>query len=235
MGFLMNIYGFNKTTLLDYPGKLAASVFLGGCNFRCPYCHNSELVFLPESIEQIEESTIFNVLNARKGILEGVCISGGEPTLSRDLERFILKIKSLGFLVKLDTNGSNPNTIKELVHNNLIDYIAMDIKNTKNKYTHTIGNNYTNLSAISESVDFLLSGLTDYEFRTTVVKELHTPSDLLDIGIWIKGAKAYYLQAYEDRESVISPGYSSYSKKEMLEFLTILKPYAQTVQLRGVD
>lgn len=231
----MNIYGFNKTTLLDYPGKLAATVFLGGCNFKCPYCHNSELVFLPESIETIEETTVLEVLNARKGILEGVCISGGEPTLSSDLERFILEIKSLGFLVKLDTNGSNPNTIKELVTNNLIDYIAMDIKNTKIKYNHTSGSNHINLAAISESIDFLLSGLIDYEFRTTVVKELHTPADLLDIGIWIKGAKAYYLQTYEDRESVITPGYSSYSKNEMYEFLAMLKPYAQTVQLRGVD
>lgn len=231
----MNIYGFNKTTLLDYPGKLAATVFLGGCNFRCPYCHNSDLVFLPESAEQIDESTVLKVLSTRRAILEGVCISGGEPTLSHDLERFILEIKNLGYLIKLDTNGSNPNTIKDLVKYDLIDYVAMDIKNTKNKYMLTSGYNHINLSSISESVDFLLSSLIDYEFRTTVVKELHTPSDLLGIGEWIKGAKAYYLQSYEDRETVISPGFSSYSKEEMHEFLIMLAPYAQTVQLRGVD
>lgn len=231
----MNIYGFNKTTLLDYPGKLASTVFLGSCNFRCPYCHNSDLVFLPDTMEIIDEETVLNVLNSRKSILEGVCISGGEPTLSPGLGVFIEKIKSLGFLVKLDTNGSNPKKIKELVHSGLIDYIAMDIKNTKDKYIYTTGVNHMNLSAVCESVDYLLSGCIDYEFRTTVVKELHTPSDLIHIGEWIKGAKAFYLQSYEDSESVISPGFCSYSKKEMHDFCNMLKPYAELVQLRGID
>lgn len=231
----MKIYGFNKTTLLDYPGKLAATVFLGGCNFKCPFCHNSSLVFLPASLDIISEDTIINTLIARKGILEGVCITGGEPTLSPDLGAFIKKIKDLGFLVKLDTNGSNPARLKELVHMGLVDYVAMDIKNTKEKYKYTAGLSSSNLNSIWESVDFLLSGNVDYEFRTTVVKELHTPSDLLDIGVWIKGAKAFYLQAYEDSGDVIVPGFSSYSKKELHEFCDMLQPYAQTVKLRGVD
>lgn len=231
----MNIYGFNKTTLLDYPGKLAATVFLGGCNFRCPFCHNSSLVFLPDSLDIISEDTIFHTLNTRKGILEGICITGGEPTLSADLGDFINKIKSLGFLVKLDTNGSNPKKLKELVHMGLIDYVAMDLKNTKEKYKFTAGLGSLALDSIWESVDFLLSGSVDYEFRTTVVKELHTSSDLLDIGVWIKGAKAFYLQAYEDSGEVIAPGFSSYSKKEMHNFCDMLQPYAQTVKLRGVD
>ncbi len=231
----MNIYGFNKTTLLDYPGKLAATIFLGGCNFRCPFCHNSSLVFLPDSLEIIKEETIFHTLNARKGILEGICITGGEPTLSPDLCEFITKIKNLGYLVKLDTNGSNPKKLKELVTMGLIDYVAMDIKNTKEKYRSSAGLGSLALPPILESVDYLLSSPVSYEFRTTVVKELHTSKDLFDIGLWIKGAKAYYLQVYEDSEDVINPGYSSYSPKEMHAFCHMLKPYAQTVSLRGID
>lgn len=231
----MNIYGFNKTTLLDYPGKLAATIFLGGCNFRCPFCHNSSLVFLPESLEIINEDIIFQTLKARKGILEGVCITGGEPTLSPDLCEFITNIKNLGYQIKLDTNGSNPKKLKELVQMGLIDYVAMDIKNSKEKYISSAGLGSFSLSSILESVDYLLSGPVSYEFRTTVVKELHTSKDLLDIGGWINGARAYYLQAYEDSKEVISPGFCSYSKKEMHELCNMLKPYAKTVNLRGVD
>ncbi|MFV0341791.1 MAG: anaerobic ribonucleoside-triphosphate reductase activating protein [Anaerocolumna sp.] len=231
----MNIYGFNKTTLLDYPGKLAATIFLGGCNFRCPFCHNSSLVLLSDSLERIDEDSIFHTLNTRKGILEGVCITGGEPTLSPGLDHFMQKIKDLGLLIKLDTNGSNPEKLKELVHRGLVDYIAMDIKNTKEKYLTTAGLSSFHTQSIFESVDFLLAGTVAYEFRTTVVKELHTPSDLLEIGNWIKGATAYFLQAYEDSPNTISPGFTCYSKKELHELCHMLKPYVQNVNLRGVD
>lgn len=231
----MNIYGLNKTTLLDYPGKLAATIFLGGCNFRCPFCHNSSLVFLPKTIEKISEENVFQFLHARRNILEGVCITGGEPTLTPNLEQFISKIKDLGYNVKLDTNGSNPYVLKDLVHKGLIDYVAMDIKNSKEKYKLTTGNALLDLTPICESVNFLLSGDVDYEFRTTVVKELHTPSDIQNIGKWIEGAKALYLQAYEDSKDVISPGYSSYSKTQMQEMVGLLHSYVQNTQLRGID
>ncbi|MDF2871963.1 MAG: hypothetical protein K0R05_3538 [Anaerocolumna sp.] len=234
-GVIMKIHGFQKTTLLDYPGHLAATIFFGGCNFLCPYCHNGSLVLCPDSLPLIPKDDVLNTLKKRRGIIEGVCITGGEPTLAAGLTDFITEIKELGFLVKLDTNGSNPARLKELVLSGLIDYVAMDIKNSRNKYVKTIGKDSYSTEKISESVDFLLTDKVSYEFRTTVTKELHTPADFLAIGEWIKGAKAYYLQSYKVSEDVISPVFSGYAKEELMLIQKSLLPFVEKVEIRGLD
>ncbi|MGB4661058.1 MAG: anaerobic ribonucleoside-triphosphate reductase activating protein, partial [Mobilitalea sp.] len=200
----MQINGFNKLTLLDFPKHLAATIFVGGCNMRCPFCHNASLVTDPSSQPIIPVKEVLDLLAKRKGILEGVCITGGEPTLYSDLPDLIRQIKSLGLAVKIDTNGTNPRMIKSLVDQHLIDYVAMDIKNSKENYELTSGIARIDLAVISESVSYLLADTVDYEFRTTVVKEYHTAKDILSIGNWIKGAKAYYLQSYQDSGDIIS-------------------------------
>ena len=186
----MIIKGLQKLTLLDYPGKTACTVFTGGCNFRCPFCHNASLVNDLNS-DEISESDFFELLNKKKNVLQGVCITGGEPTLMPDLSEFIAKIKKLGYLVKLDSNGYRPEVIKNLVHDNLIDYIAMDIKNSEEKYPLTTGIDNIDIAKIKESINFIMNCNIDYEFRTTVVKELHTSTDIEAIGLLIKDAKKY--------------------------------------------
>lgn len=230
----MQIHGFNKLTLLDYPGHLAATIFLGSCNMRCPFCQNASLVTNPSSQPIIPVKEILEVLSKRKNVLEGVCISGGEPTLSNDLPEFIKEIKALGFKVKLDTNGTNPAMIKALVQEQLIDFIAMDIKNSREKYALTSGTSNIDMKPIEESVSYLLSSPVDYEFRTTIVKELHTEEDMLSIGEWIKGANAYYLQSYKDSGDILAPGLSDHSKETLTHFVTLLTPYVKSVSLRGV-
>ncbi len=229
------IHGFNKTTLLDYPGHLAATIFLGGCNFRCPFCHNASLVLSPETQPIITEDEIFTTLEKRVGILEGVCITGGEPTLYPGLVDLIKKIKDLGLLVKLDTNGFNPSLLSDLLESNLINYVAMDIKNSKEKYSLTTGFKNIDISKISKSISILLGCDIDYEFRTTVVKEFHQASDFVSIGKWIKGAKAYYLQGFKDSEDIITPGLTSYNASELKSFTEILSPYVKQVNIRGID
>ena len=231
----MKICGLNNTTLLDYPGKVAATIFLGGCNFRCPFCQNSSLVLHADREPELSQDEIFSFLEKRRGILEGVCITGGEPSLNDNLEEFIRKIRSLGYAVKLDTNGSRPYILKDLVRKNLLDKIAMDIKACPENYGNVSGLLYPDLDSIRESVDFLMEGHVDYEFRTTVVRELHTEKDFRKIGQWIKGAKAYYLQAYKDSEEVLQPGFSSYSLKELENFRNILLETIHLVEIRGID
>lgn len=231
----MEIHGFQKTTLLDYPEHIAATIFLGGCNFRCPFCHNASLVLSPSVQPTIPEEEVFKTLRKRIGIIEGVCITGGEPTLYPDLITFIHKIKELGFLVKLDTNGNNPHIIKELTENGCLDYIAMDIKNSREKYGLSCGIDHFDVSRVCESVSYLLSNPVDYEFRTTVVKEHHTHQDMRQIGEWIQGAKAYYLQAYKDSEDIIQTGLGSPTKQELSEYKDILSSYVQNVSIRGMD
>ncbi len=231
----MEIHGFQKTTLLDYPGHLASTIFLGGCNFRCPYCHNASLVLYPAGQPTIPEEEIFQHLRKRAGILEGVCITGGEPTLYPGLTNFIHKIKKMGFLVKLDTNGNNPHIIKELTQNGYLDYIAMDIKNSSAKYGLSIGINNFNTARISESISYLLSEPVDYEFRTTVVKEHHTLEDIIEMGKWIQGAKAYYLQPYKDSGDIIQSGLTSPSKSELYQYKDVLSSYVKNVFIRGID
>ncbi len=231
----MQIHGFNKTTLLDYPKHLAATIFIGGCNMRCPFCHNASLVTRVSSQPVIPTSEVLSYLEKRKNILEGVCITGGEPTLYPDLPEFIKAIKSLGLKVKLDTNGTNPSMIKALVEDNLIDYIAMDIKNSKENYSLSTGMPSVQMGSICESISYLLTTPLDYEFRTTLVKEHHSKQDMLSIGEWIKGANAYYLQSYRDSGDILSPGLCSHSKETLEDFVSLLTPYVEHVSLRGVD
>lgn len=229
----MKIKGLQKTTLLDFPEKLACTVFTGGCNFRCPFCHNASLVLRAGEAQEISEADFFNYLNKRKEMLDGVCITGGEPTLCPDLEDFIKKIKELGLLVKLDTNGTFPEKIESLLDKGLIDYIAMDIKNSKSKYAVTAGiSDFPD--AVEKSISIIINKAPDYEFRTTVVRELHTPQDIAEIAKWIRNSKKYFLQAYVDSGDTIESGFSSYSASEMLEILEIAKKELPVTVLRGI-
>lgn len=230
----MRFFGMQKLTLLDYPGKLATTLFTGGCNFKCPFCHNGDLVFLPENAHEITEEEVLEFLEKRKGILEGVCISGGEPLMHDEIEHFLRKVKELGYPVKLDTNGSYPDKIKYLVEEGLVDYVAMDIKNSINKYPNTIGTHTVYLDAIKESVSYLLEDHVDYEFRTTLVKQFHNIQDIIDIGQWIKGAKRYYLQAYVDGENVLEKGLEPLSKEIMEECKEVVKKYVNKTYIRGI-
>lgn len=231
----MKIYGLNKTTLLDYPGRVAATIFLGGCNFRCPFCQNSSLVLSPCMQPEIPGDQVLSFLKKRRGILEGVCVTGGEPTLSPELPEFLEKIRALGYPIKLDTNGTRPDMIKYLVSQNLIQMTAVDIKACPDNYPSLCGLMHPDLDAVKETTDFLLKGTLDYEFRTTVVRELHSERDFVEIGQWIAGAKAYYLQAYRDSDEVLQPGFSSYSQEELKHFRHILKRTIPLVELRGID
>lgn len=229
----MKIKGLQKLTLLDYPEKMACTVFLAGCNFRCPFCHNASLVTNIDD-DYIREEEFFSFLNKRKGILNGVCITGGEPTLYPDLEDFIRRIKEMGYLVKLDTNGYNPDILIDLVNKGLIDYVAMDIKNSKEKYAVTAGLPSLDITRIEKSVQFLLSGAVPYEFRTTVVKELHNEEDMKSISHWIAEADRYFLQSFQDSGDLIENGYSGYDKDYMQYLLNITKDGLTKANLRGV-
>lgn len=230
-----HIHGLNKTTLLDYPGRVAATIFLGGCNFRCPFCQNSPLVLHPSEEPEISEEEVLNFLQKRTGILEGVCISGGEPTLSADLEPFVRKIHEMGYPVKLDTNGSHPEVLKNLAEKDLIQMAAVDIKACPQNYPSLTGLLHPDLDSVQQTVDFLLHGNLDYEFRTTVVRELHSEDDFYKIGTWLNGARAYYLQAYKDSDEVLQPGFSSYSLEELEHFRSILLKNISRVEIRGID
>ena len=203
------IKGLQKLTLLDFPGVISATVFLGGCNLRCPFCHNASLV-LPEKFgETMSDEEFFAFLDSRKGKICGVCISGGEPTLYPHIEEFILKIKERGFLVKLDTNGTRPEVLKRLVNKGLLDYVAMDIKNSPFRYGETVGIEDFDILGVAESTAFLMEGKVDFEFRTTVVKELHTIEDIENIGKWLEGEEKFFLQTFKDSGDLISCGYSA--------------------------
>ncbi len=231
----MKICGLTKTTLLDYPGKVAATIFLAGCNFRCPFCQNSSLVLQSEQQPDFSEDEILNFLKKRKGILDGVCITGGEPTLHKDLPDLLKKIKDLGYEIKLDTNGSRPQFLKEVIQEQLVDHIAMDIKSSQESYPLLSGITHINIEAIRDSAALLMNCGIDYEFRTTVVKELHTKHDFYQIRQWLAGAKAYYLQAYRDSQDVIKPGFSSYTREELEHFCAILSETISLVEIRGID
>lgn len=231
----MQIHGLLKTTLLDYPGHVASTLFTGGCNFRCPFCHNGELVLHPQTAPAIPEEEFFSHLKRRQGILDGVCISGGEPTLAPDLEAFIREIRALGFSVKLDTNGYRPEVLIRLCEQGLLDYVAMDIKHTPEKYNSICGIDKFDISMIETSAEFLMQGMVPYEFRTTLVRELHQKEDILQIGTWLKGARAYYLQAYRDSDTVISKGFHAHDRKTLFSFVELLKPLIPDTALRGVD
>lgn len=277
----MKIHGFNKTTLLDYPEHLAATIFTGGCNFRCPFCHNGGLVLDPDSQPAIPEEEVLKFLQKRRGILQGVCITGGEPTLQPNLEDFIRKVKEMGYLVKLDTNGSRPEVLKSLLEKGLLDYVAMDIKASRENYAYAAGVRVSDeiagmcttaaktpaavhvhvslLEKIRASVELLKNGTVPYEFRTTVVKGIHTLEEFETIGQWLAGCRAYYLQAYRENENILAYcegagawgdaamqediavasslplRLSNFTKKEMEEFVDIARKYIDKVELRGVE
>ena len=230
----MKICGLNKTTLLDYPGCVAATVFAGGCNFRCPFCHNGDLVLHSAKMKEYSEEEVLNFLNKRKNVLEGVCVTGGEPTLYSDLPEFIAKIKAMGYKVKLDTNGSNPKMLKRLVEGKLVDYVAMDIKAPVSEYNKVCGVQ-VDTESVQQSVAYLKQGEIPYEFRTTVVKELHTKQDILEIGKWILGAENYYLQSYRETDENICKGFSAMEKEELFELEMELKKSIKNVEVRGVE
>ena len=227
----MRLLGLQRLTLLDFPGKIACTVFTGGCNLRCPFCHNSSLV---HSLgEEIEEEEFFAFLDSRKSRLEGVCVSGGEPTIYRDLIPFLYRIKELGYLVKLDTNGYRPAALKEAVTSGLVDYVAMDIKNSKESYARTVGLENFDIKPILESTEFLMSGAVDFEFRTTLVRELHTERDIYSIGTWLEGEEKYFLQTFEDSGDLLSSRLSGYDKNETKDLLNLIKVYIKNAQIRG--
>lgn len=230
----MKICGLQKTTLLDFPGHVAATVFTGGCNFRCPFCHNSDLLG-NDSPAAFSEEEVLAFLTKRHGILEGVAITGGEPTLQSDLREFVQKLKDMNYLVKLDTNGYRPEVLKKLCNDGLVDYVAMDIKTCKERYPDVAGIPSVNIEKIEESVDFLKMGTVPYEFRTTVVRELHDTGDFEKIALWLDGCSQYFLQNFVDSDQVLNPVYSSYGKEELLAFLEIIKPHVNHADLRGID
>ncbi len=229
----MKIKGLQKTTLLDYPGKVACTVFTFGCNFRCPFCHNASLV-ITENGDDMSEQQFFSFLEKRKGILDGVCITGGEPLLHKDIVPFMSKIHSMGFLVKLDTNGSFPERLREVISLGIVDYVAMDIKNVPEKYAEAIGLSQTP-DGVLESISLLMQSDIEYEFRTTVVEQLHTKEDILRIAQLIQGAKQYYLQHFKDSGELIQSGYSAHSEQTMREMLELIKPYVCVAGLRGME
>jgi pyruvate formate lyase activating enzyme len=231
---ILDIRGFLPLTLLDFPGRTACTVFTGGCNFRCPFCHNTACVLSPRD-KLIPQGSVLSFLDKRRGLLDGVCVSGGEPLLQPDLERFLKRIKARGFLVKLDTNGSFPDTLRRLLCARLVDYVAMDIKNSPGGYAQACGVDDPGLSAVQESIALLLSDTVDYEFRTTVVKGLHTARSLRAAAESIAGARRYFLQPCTDSGSLLhGEGLSAYSPGEMQEFLELVGPYVQHAALRGV-
>ena len=229
----MRIQGLQKLTLLDFPEKVACTVFTAGCNFRCPFCHNASLVVNIPVEEQISEDDFFAFLEKRKGIIEGVCVTGGEPLLQPDVDKFIAKIKEMGFLVKLDTNGSYPDKLKDLVSRELIDYVAMDIKNAIDEYAITSGTDERYAEAIKESVSYLKSNHVPFEFRTTVVKHFHTEESFEKIGQWIAGAEKYYLQKFKDSGELINGHLQGCSDEEMEKFLEVVKKYIPNAKIRG--
>ena len=228
----MIIKGLQKLTLLDYPGRLAVTVFLGGCNFRCPFCHNASLV-VRDGGERITEEELFAFLESRRGKLSGVCITGGEPTLYPTLPTFIKRIRALGYAVKLDTNGTNPDMLESLVCDGLVDYVAMDVKSSLDRYAAVAGVPDLDTAPIERSIDFLLEGRVEYEFRTTVVRELHSAADLEALARRIKGARAYFFQPFKDSGDLIEDGFSSYSEAEISELISLIRTYIPSAQIRG--
>ena len=228
----MYLGGIQKLTLLDYPGKLACTVFTTGCNYRCPFCHNAALVTHPS--EQVSVDDVPEFLKKRRGVLQGVCVSGGEPLLQPDTPELLAQIRSLGYSVKLDTNGSFPERLRQVVEAGLVDYVAMDVKNSPAAYGETVGREDFDLSGVSESIRYLLSGAVDYEFRTTVVRKFHDVQRLTALAQWISGAKRYYLQAFEDSGDLISEGLHGYDPEELEKLRDAVAKVLPCVELRGV-
>ncbi len=234
----MVISGLQKMTLLDFPGKVACTVFLQGCNFRCPFCHNSPLLGA-NAPETIPREQLHSFLKSRKGLLDGVCITGGEPTLQKNLPELFSQIKALGYAIKLDTNGSRPEVLKSLAEQRLVDYVAMDVKNSPAEYGKTTGCGNLPLKDLEESLRFLIGGQFPYELRTTVVAELHNTKTMTDMGIWLSSLcpgrkpKKLFLQYFVDREGVLRKGLSAPTQERMAQYADILAPFVDEVHIRG--
>lgn len=232
------IAGLQKMTLLDYPGRVACTVFLQGCNYACPFCHNSELLCF-EAEPFMQEDALLNFLKKRQGILDGVCITGGEPTLYPGLENLLRQIKALGYAVKLDTNGSKPKVLRQLVEAGLVDYVAMDVKNGPDRYAETVGVPGLKLAAVEESLRFLIGGGAAYELRTTLVQQLHDETSIEEMGRWLsslvpgKLAEILFLQTFVDRDTVAFSGLSAPAEEAVRRFSHILRPYVRQVRIRG--
>ena len=230
----MKIHGLQKMTLLDFPGHVACTVFLGGCDLRCPFCHNYELA-TGAAPALMEEEEFFSFLEKRKGLLDGVAVTGGEPCLHRDLPAFLKRVRQMGYLTKVDTNGNHPELLEEILYEGLADYVAMDIKNSPAKYAVTCGLDAFDLSNIRESIRLLLESGIDHEFRTTVVEEFHEEEDFREIGKLIQGAEKYFLQSFTDRDTVPYGNLHAPSPEKLRKFAFIVQEYVQTVEIRGVD
>ena len=238
MSMTLTIAGLQKMTLLDYPGHVACTVFLQGCNFRCPFCHNRDL--LPGTGEAFMTAEEFlEFLKKRTGLLDAVCVSGGEPTLQKELPELLLAIKNLGYKVKLDTNGYRPEVLKALVEKGLVDYVAMDVKNSRDAYGETVGLSSPNMERIEESLRYLISGNVAYELRTTVVFQFHNEQTMDEMGRWLaslvpgKQPEKLYLQCFVARSSVLSDGLTPPTQEQLQEYASILTPYIGSVALRG--
>ncbi len=229
----MDIQGLQKMTLLDWPGKVACTVFLGGCDFRCPFCHNSELLSGPMPVLMDQEG-LLEFLRKRQGLLDGVCVTGGEPLLRPGLPGLLDGIKNLGFPVKLDTNGNHPDRLVRLWEQGLVDYVAMDVKNSPERYPETVGVPGLDLTPVRDSVAWLLEGHVEYEFRTTAVRQLHDAASFQAIGRWLQGARRYYIQNFVDRDTVLRAGLSGFEKAELEAFASLVRPFIERVEVRGV-
>ena len=222
----MHIHGLQKLAMVDYPGKLAATVFTGGCNLRCPFCHNALLVTRLAETPEIPEQEVLDFLASRRGLLDGVVLTGGEPLLQPDAADFLRKVRELGFAVKLDTNGCDPARLAEILNQGLVDYVAMDVKNAPARYAETVG---------IPGIRLLRKSTVDYEFRTTLVRELHRPEDLDAIAAWLAGAPRYYLQNFVDSGNLIGRGYHGFTAEQLQGFAERVRPFFGAVELRGID
>ena len=229
----MHIHGLQKLSMVDFPGKIAATVFTGGCNLRCPFCHNALLVTRLNESPRIDTGEVLRFLRSRRGLLDGVVLTGGEPLLQPDAGDFLAQVKDMGFAVKLDTNGCYPQVLAGILETGFVDYVAMDIKNCREKYTSTVGIPGFDTAPVEESIRLLMSGNTDYEFRTTVCRELHTAEDIEEIGRWIQGAKRYFLQNFEDSGNLIAGNFTGFSEEEIRVLSRRAEPFVEYIGVRG--
>lgn len=230
----MYIHGLQKLTLLDFPGTVACTVFLAGCNMRCPYCHNSELIADPPE-PVCDDRELLSFLSGRRSLLDGVCVTGGEPLIHPGIEDLLSSIRELGYRIKVDTNGTRPDVLSRILEKGLADYVAMDIKNSPDRYPVTVGREDFDLSPVRESVRILLEDRVDYEFRTTVLEQLHDERSFEDIALWIDGAKRYFLQPFTDRDTVRYAGLTAPDKEKLLAYAEIVRSHAGSVDIRGIE
>ena len=230
----MRILGLQKLSLLDFPGKVAATVFTGGCDLRCPFCHNAPLVLPGRGTSALDAGGVLDFLASRRGLLDGVVLSGGEPLLQPDAADFLAEVKAMGFAVKLDTNGCHPDALADILDRRLADYVAMDIKNSLEKYPWTVGVPGFDTTPVERSARLLMEGPADYEFRTTLVRPFHEVGDMETIGRWLRGARRYYLQAFVDSGDLVGGGCAPFTPEEMEGFLQAARPFFQSAALRGL-